>query len=385
MKRFRFLLPLALTLVLAACQPTKVTPQVVGAHPDISSDEAGLWMVMQKEETKLRESPVIVRSPELHAYVRGVLCKVAGDYCSDLRLYIVEQPYFNASVAPNGAVQVWTGLLLRTDNEAELAFVLGHELGHYVHRDSVRQLHSAEDLSGGAMIFAAATAPFGGGLLSALVAVTSMYDYSRDLERDADAYGFDAMRKAGYDPTQCAEIWRKLSAEVAHSDIEDVRKSEARGSIFKTHPLTSERIANLAKMADASQSSGETGADRYRKAVAPFVARWIKDDVHRGDYGESLFLVDQLTAHSQLPGVAYFSRGETLRLRRHDGDIALAQAAYRQATTYPDCPPEAWRELGETSLKQGQNADAKAAFGAYLARNPGADDRAMIEATMSRL
>ena len=53
---------------------------------------------------------------------------------------LVRTPYFNASMAPNGMMQVWSGLLLRVDNEAQLAAVLGHEIGHYLARHSVERL-----------------------------------------------------------------------------------------------------------------------------------------------------------------------------------------------------------------------------------------------------
>jgi Zn-dependent protease with chaperone function len=376
--------PLVLVSLLTACQTTKLPPQTVGAHPIASTDEAGLWMVMDKQEAKLRESPVIERSPELNAYVRSVLCRLAADYCGDLRLYIVKQPYFNANVAPNGAVQVWTGLLLRADNEAQLAFVLGHELGHYVNRDSLRQVRSAEDMTGGALIFAAATAGVGGGLVSGLVAMTSIYDYSRDLERGADQAGFETMRRAGYAPDQCAEIWRRLAEEVAHSDIDAVRKEEAHGSIFKTHPLTSERIATLARLSDTVPKGGDLGEDRYRAAIAPFIAEWTRDDVHRGDYGESLFLLDHLIAEQRQLGTLYFERGEAFRLRRKPGDAELAQDADQMATQYPDAPPQTWRQLGELHERLGHHDAARAAFLTYLQKQPDADDRAMIEANLAR-
>ena len=49
----------------------------------------------------------------------------------------MNRPAFNASIAANGYMEVWSGLLLRVDDEAQLAFVLGHEIGHYRERHSV--------------------------------------------------------------------------------------------------------------------------------------------------------------------------------------------------------------------------------------------------------
>ena len=54
-------------------------------------------------------------------------------------------PQFNAMMAPNGMMLVWSGLLLRVENEAQLAAILGHELGHYLERHSVEQLRAAKD------------------------------------------------------------------------------------------------------------------------------------------------------------------------------------------------------------------------------------------------
>ena len=61
------------------------------------------------------------------------------EYCRDLRLYLVDVPWFNASMAPNGVMILWTGSLLRIRDEAQLALVLGHEFGHYRERHTLQQ------------------------------------------------------------------------------------------------------------------------------------------------------------------------------------------------------------------------------------------------------
>jgi predicted Zn-dependent protease len=101
-----------------------------GYRPAAGSDEDELWFAMERFERDLQQSPHRVRDPALNEYVRDVACKVAADYCRDLRIYIVDLPWFNASMAPNGMLVLWTGALLRMQNEADLALVLGHEFGH---------------------------------------------------------------------------------------------------------------------------------------------------------------------------------------------------------------------------------------------------------------
>ena len=115
-----------------------------GFRPDRGTDENGLWDQFDKEEEKLKRSRFLIRDPELNAYIAGIACRVAGDYCRDMRVYIVRTPYFNASMAPNGMMQVWSGCLLRCQSEAQIAAVIGHEIGHYLRRHGVDRFRDAQ-------------------------------------------------------------------------------------------------------------------------------------------------------------------------------------------------------------------------------------------------
>ena len=127
-----------LALLLSACAAPRVDRVTPAAPaPAVETDEAGLIMQMDRFEADLRNSAALVRDPALNRYLAELTCRVAGDYCNDIRVYLVRQPYFNAQMAPNGMLIVWTGLLLRVEDEAQLAFVLGHEVGHYVERHSL--------------------------------------------------------------------------------------------------------------------------------------------------------------------------------------------------------------------------------------------------------
>src|SRR3712207_9320547 len=67
-----------------------------------------------EDERKLRESKYVINDPELNDYLTGVLCRAVGpERCKGVRIYVVRMPAFNASMAPNGMMQVWSGLLLR--------------------------------------------------------------------------------------------------------------------------------------------------------------------------------------------------------------------------------------------------------------------------------
>jgi len=223
--------------------------------PDPASDEGGLWAMMAHEEQRLRRSQLLLRDRELHDYLQAVACKLGGAHCPDIRVYPIRTPWFNASMAPNGMLEVWSGLLLRVDNEAQLAAVIGHEMGHYLQRHTLQRLQDARSRSA----FATFLMPFGiGGLLGAYAVVASQFSFSRDQERDADRIGLILMRQAGYDPHEASRVWSNLLAEASVHPGANVSKTSP---MFATHPASAERRETLAKL--AGDGGGEiAGASR---------------------------------------------------------------------------------------------------------------------------
>ena len=87
-------------------------------------------------------------------------------------------------MAPNGMLQIWSGLLLRVENEAQLAAVLGHEIGHYLQRHTLDHLRDAKSRCA----FATFMAAFGVvGLVGQMATLASAFTFTRDQEREADA------------------------------------------------------------------------------------------------------------------------------------------------------------------------------------------------------
>ena len=138
-------------------QPAMLTPYSDAYMPQ-GVDERGLWMELDEEERRLRDSRFVIRDTELNNYLRSVLCRTVGDArCRNVRLYVMRIPQFNATMAPNGMMMIWSGLLLRVRNEAELGAVLGHEFGHFELRHSLqgfKQQRTATDFLTWAAILA---------------------------------------------------------------------------------------------------------------------------------------------------------------------------------------------------------------------------------------
>lgn len=380
-------------------------PQPSRARPDSSTDEGGLWGLSDRAEQQARASGQLETDPALNAYVREVACRVAAEYCGDIRLYVMNRPFFNASMAPNGYMEVWSGLLLRAEDEAQLAFVLGHETAHYGERHSLETLRATRARANGAMIAsmviaAAGTAAAVNSPNSAssiadvtrvavdavyLGTIASLFGFSRENETEADNVGFDHAVAANYDPGAGHRIWTYLIAETAASDNPDTRRRETRGSIFSTHPLSSDRVEALTARATALGGAGQTHRERYRTAIRPFLDEWLRADLRRRDYGQTAHLLDRLGAHGEDLGVIEYYRGEIRRLRRAEGDRAGALQHYSNAITHPDAPAAAWRELGEYAARDGRRAEAAAHFATYLERAPNTEDRALVEARLAQI
>lgn len=346
--------------------------------PDAASDEGGLWGLMDREERNLRRSPFLLRDPALATYVQDLACRLAKDHCPDLRVYLVRTPVFNATMAPNGMMQIWTGLLLRVDNEAQLAAVIGHEIGHYLQRHSLDRMRDIKDRAALAQV----AALFGlVGAFGQLAIGAGAFAYGREHEREADRIGAVLMHDAGYDVAEAAKVWGNLVDEVTAREGKEPEKASP---LFASHPSSPERRETLGTYA-RSLPGGTTGAEAYTRQTQRFLDAWLQEEVKRGQHAESLVLLSRLLAGQRTHALVQFYRGEVYRLRGESGDLDLALNDYRGASQAPDAPPPAFRGIGLIARQRGQRTEALEAFGRYLQLAPDAPDSAFIKNYMSEL
>ena len=376
---------LALWLTCWSCATTQVQDIKPGERPALESDEAGLWMAMDDIEANLKTSGRIEHDPDLNAYVNQILCKLQPDYCDDIRFVIVQTPHFNASMAPNGFMQVWTGLMLRAQNEAQLAYVLGHEMGHYQRRHSLKQWRTIRETSS-ALIFLQIVAAGAGvgyaGSIAQMVAMAGIFAYSRDMEREADDIGFEFMADAGYDFHEAANIWQALIEERDAADQPD------QFILFASHPTTGERVNTMREMAVQLESQGRYGQTyqrEYLDATRPFRAGWLKNELRKRDFAASQVVLKHLFVTGDNPGELYYYQGELYRMRAQEGDLEKAIASYQNALSYEEYPPAVLRSLGLLFWKTRKFEDAKDSFNHYLVVDPDATDYEMIKSYLEEL
>jgi len=352
-----------------------------GFRPEPASDENGLWDQFVKQERELKRSRFLIKDPELNAYVAAIACKVAGDFCHDLRVYLVRSPYFNATMAPNGMMQVWSGCLLRCQSEAQLAAILGHEVGHYLRRHGVERFRDAQQKSAFSTLLGLGLSVAGGGIgrfaaLGDAFILASSFAFTRDQEREADTMGLDLCSGAGFDPEEAANVWAHLIAE------RNARENQGfRDLVFATHPVEEEREETLRGLAKGMPGCGDParrGRDRYLHMLRRERASFFADELKLRDYGASLALFERMLETDKDDLEVAFNLGEVYRLRAREGDDTKALESFQRLAGLPKAPAETWRSLGLVRRARGEGSEAAQAFARYLELKPKADDAAII-------
>ena len=382
----RALLAPALAVALAGCASSApLRDNAPGTAPTAGSDEAELWYAMERAEAELKRSPLLVRDAALNDYIRGVACKAAGKHCGDLRVYVMDVPQFNASMAPNGLMLVWTGALLRMRDEAELAFVLGHETGHFTALHTLQQWRRMKDMSN--FLSAFSMVAYGGGYgnvaqLGSLAGMATMLKYSRDMEREADRLGFAHVVENGWSPQAGADVWARMWRE------EQTRKWDRPIAMFSTHPASQERLNDISAAAKAIPNPPtDRGRDRYRAATRPFLPHWLDQELGQRRYAGSILVIGELLedAPAADKGLLTFYLGEAYRRRGLNDDRSRAAGYYAQAVALPGAPAAAWREHGFALRAAGDTGGARESLRRYLKDAPEAEDRAFVQRELDKL
>ncbi|MEG3124750.1 M48 family metallopeptidase [Sphingomonas sp. GB1N7] len=383
---------------LAATQPAFAKGDAVPALPTYTAayepqgvDERGLWMEVDEVERAMRDSKAIITDPKLNQYVRDVVCRTVGeDRCRTVRVYIVRDASFNASMFPNGMMLVHTGLLLRARDEAEMASVLGHEFAHFELRHSLngfKQRRTATDIFAWAGVAAAGAYQHGGPGAYQTVrtaqavqagAVRSIYSHSREQERQADLLSMAYLRKSPYDPHCFSRVWTRLMDEAdatAHGRRQRSTRYD-RVSFFSTHPTQLERASYLRDIADGMNKTGDDEAERYRTALESWRPQLLADQIKLNDFEGTDYLLTGL-AGERWTGPLLFARGELYRTRGHPRDLVSAVAFYRDAIAQDATNADAYRGMGLAQLRS-RDPQAAGTLKKYLAMKPDASDSAMI-------
>lgn len=379
----------------ARISPRSMTPLITAGYRPTETDEKGLWQQYERVEQEIAGSNLLIQDKALVSYLGGLTERVGGPAAKDLRVYLAHIPEFNAFMAPTGFMVVFSGLLTRMRDEAQLSGVIAHEAGHFLRRHHIRGWRDMKRKTD-VLSFAAMGAGVGGAAAGAYLGdavrlaymgtILSLFAYSRQLEAEADAMGLKLIAESGYDPVAMPETWQQLIEEIEASARMRKKRPNRGYSLFATHPAPADRMQDL--RLSAQEVKGGSGADargreRYLQALGAHRARFLDDQVKLNDPGASLYIIQNL-AKDGWNGLLRYYEAEIWRLRGERGDDVRAAQGYAAAVQFPDAPPEAWRAHGYALLKAGRREEGKQALGRYLAMAPQARDAAMVRYSLAQ-
>lgn len=195
-------------------------------------------------------SDEVVQDVEIIDYLNNLgnrLVSASSDKQQKFNFFVVQDNSINAFAMPGGVIGVHTGLILATNSESELASVLGHEIGHVTQHHMARMLASQKydmfkNIAGIALalLVARANPDLASGALTtaSAVGVQNQLDYTRDHEREADRVGLQILDNGGFDVRAMPAFFTTLQRGTRFVE-------GSAPSFLRTHPLTSERIADV--------------------------------------------------------------------------------------------------------------------------------------------
>lgn len=268
-KTYVILMAAASSIALGSCSVNPATGEKqFTAFMPAGQEEA----VGASEHSKVEQTYGKFMTGSIASYVQRVGAKVAanterGDV--QYKFSVIDSPIVNAFALPGGYIYISRGLLALANSEAELAAVLGHEIGHVTAR------HSAERMSQGVLV------GLGAAVLSAAVGSSAVSQaanvggdlyiksYSRGQEHQADELGVRYLSRATYDPQAMASFLSNLDAQTKlDQQLAGQQPSEGGANYFSTHPLTSDRIVAASNVAKQyPQGTADSGHAAHLRAI----------------------------------------------------------------------------------------------------------------------
>lgn len=363
---FKTLFILTGLFAISACSVNPVTGEEHFLLPSQATD----YQIGQSQYIPAQQSQggAYTLDEDLNRYISEVGHKLAAvSDAPDLpyEFVVLNNSVPNAWALPAGKIAINRGLLLKLEDEAQLAAVLGHEIVHAAARHGAQQMRNQQFIQLGMAGLGIALQDndyrnivIGG---AALGAQLTSAKYGRGNELESDEHGMKYMAKAGYDlqaAVELQEIFLNLSQQGASSWIE---------GLFASHPPSQERIEKNRAHAAKFASNGKRGKEAYQAATA-----YIREKAPAYDLASQAtkaFAEKQLSQAQALVQQALTIEPEEAQFYSLKGSILQAQgeptqavSAHNQAITLNPHQFSYLLARGETLLEQGKTEQAKADF-----------------------
>ncbi|MDD2776173.1 MAG: M48 family metalloprotease [Gallionella sp.] len=300
----RTFLMVGLLLSLAGCANNPVT----GRNDFVMMSEKQEIAVGRQSDAEVKKQYQVYPSKALQDYVDSVGQKLAkNSHRPNLEYHftVLDSPEINAFALPGGYVYITRGIMAYLNSEAELAAVLGHEIGHVTARHGVRQQSAAQAANIGitiASIFIPQINTNVGHNLTNLLGGALLSGYGRDHELEADRLGADYLARSDYDPQAIVKIIGVLK----NQELQDVELAKQEGraprryhGVFATHPDNDTRLQQaVGEAAKQTVAQPFAGRDEFLTAINGLI---FNDSVEQGVVRNNRFAQAELGIALQFP------------------------------------------------------------------------------------
>jgi beta-barrel assembly-enhancing protease len=222
------------------------------------NDQQEIALGAQTNQQILRQMKMS-QNPEINAYINNIGQRLAASSARPNLKYtfqVVDDNAINAFATMGGYVYINTGLMKASDNEAQLASVIGHEIGHITGRHSIEQLKQTLIAQGISSLAGLDQSQ----LSNVVLNIGLRLPKSREMEYDADRRGLDNIIRVGYAPSAMPEFMKKLGS------------ASAAPAFLSTHPSPPDRVQRLNSMIPPQYRAKTDGLDQsnYKQRVQYF-------------------------------------------------------------------------------------------------------------------
>ncbi len=338
MRRFLPSMLLLAASLLAGCGSTVVNP-VTGQSERTVMDERTELVEGQKAHDQVLKEYGVYKDERLQAYVNEVgqkLAKQSHRANIPWTFTVLDSPEINAFALPGGYVYITRGILAYMESEADMAGVIGHEIGHVTARHGAQRATRAQNAGLGVLaatvlgaVLESKAGVSGGtemfGQMAQGVAAGYVAKYSREQELQADTLGAEYLARSNYDPRNMIDVIRVLKLQEAFA-VEEAR-AEGRpapegANWLSSHPSNDQRLQQISQNAAKYQGTyASDGAQRFLQLV---------QGMRFGESPEQGLTRDQNFYHAGLglamtapPGWRIQNEAEALTFVAPQGDAAL--------------------------------------------------------------
>jgi len=302
MEHARFIKPvfISLTLLLAFFISCAVNP-VTGKTELMLLSESDEIQLGQQSDKEIVSQYGLYKDQQLQAYIEQLgqtMVKVSHRPNLAFSFRLLDSPVINAFAVPGGYVYITRGILAYLNNEAELAGVMGHEIGHVTARHSAKQYTKAQIAQLGLGVGTILSEDFRKYSGLAQVGVGLIFlRFSRDAERQSDDLGVEYSTKVGYDAREMGNFFHTL---------DQMNPSEDKGGLpgwFSTHPNPADRVGAVrAKAAEWQAKTGtqnlKINSDVYLQKINGLI---FGEDPRQGYVENNVFYHPDLTFEFPIP------------------------------------------------------------------------------------